>query len=318
MAVELGWQRRHPHIALDRAAAGELIGRDVLDLELLSGGLRNTNYRLKLAGQESQEAVLRLHTADAGACAREAALLRLVARDVPVPAVLRSEPEARPPWALLAWMDGVRFDQMLVSSTPAEVAEACASAGAVLAAIHRFAFAAPGFLGPRLEIAEPMGYSWLTGVREFFAQDRARELVGSELAQQVVQLVDREGWRLDAVWSQSRLAHADYKPWNLLVRRGPHGWRISAVLDWEFSLSAPPLCDVGIFLRYASRLAPEYETSFLAAYVAAGGVLPPDARNMARLIDLVSLWTFLERAEVEAAVVGEVKSVLQETLGAFR
>ena len=40
MAVEEGWQRRHPHVQLDREAMRSLLGVAVLDSEVLSGGLR--------------------------------------------------------------------------------------------------------------------------------------------------------------------------------------------------------------------------------------------------------------------------------------
>ena len=40
MAVEEGWQRRHPHVLLDREAMRSLLGVAVLDSEVLSGGLR--------------------------------------------------------------------------------------------------------------------------------------------------------------------------------------------------------------------------------------------------------------------------------------
>jgi len=104
---------------------------------VLRGGLRNTNYKLRLAGEE-RPAVLRLYTAEAAACAREVALMRLVGERVPVPRVLSADPTADPPWALFEWIDGERFDQMLVQATPDEVEQACRSAGEVLAAIHGF------------------------------------------------------------------------------------------------------------------------------------------------------------------------------------
>ena len=40
MAVEEGWQRRHPHVQLDREEMRSLLGVAVLDSEVLSGGLR--------------------------------------------------------------------------------------------------------------------------------------------------------------------------------------------------------------------------------------------------------------------------------------
>src|SRR5919201_5366110 len=120
---------------------------------------------------------------------------------------------------------------MLTQASAAEVEQACRSAGGVLAAIHAFRFAGPGFLGPQLDIREPLGYSWLTGVRAFFASDAAGQQIGAGLARQVAALAEREAWRLAAVWDQASLVHADYKPWNLLVRRAGSGWVISAALD---------------------------------------------------------------------------------------
>jgi aminoglycoside phosphotransferase (APT) family kinase protein len=119
------------------------------------------------------------------------------------------------------------------------------------------------------------------------------------------------------VWSQSSLVHADYKPWNLLVRRGASGWAISAALDWEFSFAGPPLCDFGIFLRYSERMPAQYQTGLLEGYRAAGGSLPADARDLARLIDLVSLWTFLERVPDDPAILHDVTLLLAATVEAF-
>jgi hypothetical protein len=64
VAVEEGWQRRHPHVQLDREAMRWLLGVAVLDSEVLKGGLRNTNYKLRLAG-EDRPVLLRLYTAEA-------------------------------------------------------------------------------------------------------------------------------------------------------------------------------------------------------------------------------------------------------------
>ena len=316
MTVEERWQRRFPHRPLDVDGIQQLVGSEVLKAELLTGGLRNTNYKVQLAGP-GEPLVLRLYTADAAACAREVALVQLVHERVPVPAVVRAEPAADPPWTLFEWIDGVRFDHMLLSASAEEVEHSCRSAGAMLAAIHSFTFSGPGMLGPRLEIAEPMGFPWLTGVRDFFASGHARRLVGDDLANDVVQLVNREAWRLDGIWSQAHLIHCDYKPWNLLVHRDASGWCISGVLDWEFSISGPPLYDVSIFLRYRDRLPPEYTHGLLSGYRDAGGNLPEDAARLSRLIDLVSLSTFLERASDDQTIVNDVTPVLAAAVSTF-
>jgi fructokinase len=315
-AVEEAWPRRHAYVRLELEQIEALLGLPVIEATVLSGGLRNTNYRLLLKG-EPGAAVLRLYTADRSACSREVALLRLVGDRVPVPCVLQSDPDANLPWLLMEWKNGARFDQMLAQASAAEVHEACRSAGEVLAAIHDFSFTGSGFLDGALLIREPLIGSWLPGVADYFASERAHVLIGADLAQEVVHLVHREGWRLDDVWGQSRLVHADYKPWNLLVCRTGSRWQISAALDWEFSFSGPPLCDLGIFLRYCERMAPEYLAGLLEGYRAGGGNMPADVRNLARLIDLISLWTFLDVAEPDPAIVRDVQPLLADTVRAF-
>jgi hypothetical protein len=68
VAVEEGWQRRYPPRKLNLDAIQDLLGTAAMEAELLGGGLRNTNYRLHLAG-DPRPVVLRLYTADTAACA---------------------------------------------------------------------------------------------------------------------------------------------------------------------------------------------------------------------------------------------------------
>lgn len=55
---------------------------------------------------------------------------------------------------------------------------------------------------------------------------------------------------LTAVDAQARLVHADANPKNILVTRGAGGWRVDAVLDWEFSFSGCPYADAANMTRF--------------------------------------------------------------------
>jgi aminoglycoside phosphotransferase (APT) family kinase protein len=325
MAVEAGWQRPHPPLELDRAAVERLIQRPVERAELLSGGLRNTNYRVYLA-DEGCSVVLRLYTSVGGRgldtkedlpCAREVALNELVRDRVPVPRVLQADPTADPAWVLVEFVDGERFDHALVRMSEAEVEQASHAAGSVLARIHAFSFDNPGFFGPRLEIVSPLRGGWLGMVVDGMSRGRVRERATPELADRLLRLVDEHGWRLEPFWNQAQLVHCDYKPWNMLVQKRAQGWAITAVLDWEFAAAGPPLCDIGIYLRYRDRVPQGYERGFFDGYRAAGGALSDDTGRLSRLIDLVSVCTFLERAHNDPAVERDMRGVIVATLEAF-
>lgn len=306
MAVEEGWQRRFPIVALDSTTAAHLIHASVLSVDLLSGGLRNTNYKLELT---AGPAVLRIYTSDAAACAKEIAVLRLVHGTVPVPRVLDADPSADPPWALLEWIDATRLDKVPADET----ISATRHAGEVLASIHAFTFARQGFLilTPDLQVGEALG-DGLGFVREVIGR-QAGTRIKPDLARRLARVVDDNESRLEPLWPKGNLLHCDYKSWNLLARDG----RIAAVLDWEFSVAGPPLFDLGIFLRYRHRMPASCASAFLRGYRDGGGSLPDDVEQLTRLIDLINVCTFLDAESIDPAIVGDLEPVILATVEAF-
>src|SRR6266567_4944868 len=136
VAVEQGWGRRFEFVPLSLEGATALIGEQLLEIQPLSGGARNTNYRLLRVAQP-EPVVLRIHTADPTACRREQRLLDLVKDSVPVPRVLRVGPSASPAWSLLTFVQGERFDHALSGASSGDVDRMAHSAGVALAHIHQ-------------------------------------------------------------------------------------------------------------------------------------------------------------------------------------
>jgi aminoglycoside phosphotransferase (APT) family kinase protein len=315
MSIEEGWQRRFAFVQLGTDDVAALLGEPVLEAEPLSGGLRNTNYRVRLEAH-AEPLVLRLYTAEAEACAREAALLRLVQAQVPVPRVVRSEPNAAPPWMLMTFIAGQRLDHVLARASPSEVEVLARSAGAILARIHAFTFERGGFLDAELEIAEPLGphFVWSTMLEEWLLGERVPARLGVELSRRLLAFVRANAWRDEQLRARpASLLHADYKPWNLLGRDG----QVAAVLDWEFAFAGTPLNDIGIFLRSGARQPPAYAAGFIDGYRSAGGTLPADWQRLSRLVDLISLCGFLERETVDQATVRDVRTLVGATLDAY-
>jgi Ser/Thr protein kinase RdoA (MazF antagonist) len=320
VAVESHWQRQ-PFHHLDLDTIQTLLGTRVAEAKPLSGGLRNSNYKLRLL-DEPTPVVLRLYTSTGGRgfdntedapCARELAINQLVRESVPMPRVLRADPTADPPWALIEFVHGDRFDQALTQMTDTEVERATRSAGAISARIHAFGFAEPGLFGPNLQIAQALRGSWLGMVERSMSSGHVRERATPALAERVLRLVENNAARMEPFWQQAQLIHCDYKPWNMLVHNGS----ISAVLDWEFASSGPPLYDFAIYLRYRDRHPPVYTSAFFDGYREAGGSVPDDALRLTRLIDLISVCSFLERAGNDQAITLDMRRVILATLDAF-
>jgi Ser/Thr protein kinase RdoA (MazF antagonist) len=324
--MEQGWERHHPFLALDPPALEARLrdpfpGARVVRAEPLAGGLRNSNYRVWLAGRPAP-VVVRLYTADPAACRREVALAALVGSSVPVPAVLHADPEAEPPLTVTAWVEAVRLDALLRNGEPAGPAESAAgSAGEVLARIHRFSFPAAGFLGPDLEVRQPLDLSdagWPAHMEHFLFRGRAGDRLGPDLTRRLWRLVGEQAPRLAPLRGARSLVHADYKPWNLLVaprdRVPGKPWSLVAVLDWEFAFAGPPLDDLAIFLRHRATLPPGYAEAFLHGYAAAGGVLPPDWEAQARLLDLLNLCSMLDQPGGGSARTRDISALIRATV----
>jgi Ser/Thr protein kinase RdoA (MazF antagonist) len=258
---------------------------------------------------------------------REAGVLAAVAGGgrIPAPRVLYFDAAARPPFAVLGGLEGRPLDEVLADTDPVAALELAAACGTVLAAIHAERFEAPGFLGREMSVIAPMP-SWAAAVVSALDGSVGGRL-GASLAEAVRRTVETGAGLVEIAWSDAVLVHADFKPWNLLVRRGDgpavdaaaatssallEPWRISGVLDWEFACAGCRLLDFATFLRNESALPAGYGDAFAAAYLAAGGSLPHGWRRLTRLIDLLNLLQML--AWVDDAAADELCRLVAETV----
>lgn len=321
------WERRHPHVDLDRETLEALLrpafpGRALVEVEPLSGGLANTNYRALLSGVGSP-VVVRIYTRDPTACHREIALHRLVGDRVPVPEVIYADADgtgaaAGYPYMVTRWVEGEKLDALLVGQEVEDLRGLALVVGETLARIGETTFPRAGFFGPELEIAEPLpsireacvGY-----VEEALFKRGAAEQIGAELAGRVWRLLSENAGLLDEVDPTARLVHADYKAQNLLVRRDAGGgWAVAAALDWEFALAWTPLLDLAILLRYAERLPADFERGVIEGFSGGGGVLPAEWKRTTTLLDLVNLCEFVARPDPGVHIAEDVRALLAATV----
>jgi aminoglycoside phosphotransferase (APT) family kinase protein len=319
--MQQGWERRFPLLAITPANAAEMLRplfprARVVALDPLTGGLRNTLYRVALAGR-ADPVVLRLYTADPAACAREVALARLLAGEVPIPELLYADCHADPPYAVVAWCDGLPYTELIARREEAAIASAAGSAGSILARIQRHSFPKPGELGPALDVVAPLPGDGAP-LTDVLAQQAQRlytyARLGEELATQLLRLLQAWAGALEEEGQPPVLMHADYKPENLLVRDDGDGWRVAAVLDWEFACSAQRLFDPGLFLRRAVALPAGYAASFAATFVADSPPLPRDWQQRARLHDLVNLLDFLDLPDERPVLFADVRALIAATV----
>ncbi len=62
-------------------------------------------------------------------------------------------------------------------------------------------------------------------------------------------------------------------------------WKVSCVLDWEFSFSGSVLSDVANMLRYAHKMPHEFQDAFLSGLASGGVTLPKNWRITIQLFN---------------------------------
>jgi aminoglycoside phosphotransferase (APT) family kinase protein len=319
--MEEGWERP-PHAVPSRDELSGYVAAVFPSAELerhqvLTTGLANTNARFWLRG-DPDSYVLRLYTRDPRAQSRESALMRFLAQrapTVPVPQLLHTAASPAP-YSVWKFVEGELLQSLFQSASRAELLQIANACGQTLAALAPLRFARCGELDEHLKVAREYGapsdfvpqviYDGLAGL--------PGQRLGSDLSQQLKRVVDRTQPLLHELDGDYSLVHADYKRSNLLVSREASGFRVAAVLDWEFACAGPPLLDFGLFLRAGRALPTGFQEAFAEGYLVAGGKLPQQWLPLSRFVDLVSQITFLDGEAERPRVWAETRRVVEESL----
>jgi hypothetical protein len=282
------WSRVAPLATLDRSEIERRLGPIDGALEVLSGGLANTNVRI------GADRVLRIYRRDPRSAPKEATLLRRGWRTFRVPRLL----DAGNDFLLLEF----------VAHAPLEGGAAQGAAcGRALAEVHGLSFERAGFLDASLTVAEP--FADLVGTLHGYARsclDSSR--LDERLRTRVVATLERHEGSLRELAGRPVLLHADWKASNL--HESVRGELL--VLDWEFAYAGAALSDVGQLLRWSPPRA--FVEALGEGYRRGGGVLPDEWERWAAAFDIFNLAGLVSRPDACEECTRDVSRRLNETL----
>ncbi|PYS73914.1 MAG: hypothetical protein DMF69_03475 [Acidobacteria bacterium] len=148
----------------------------------------------------------------------------------------------------------------------------------------------------------------------FLESAKCQQRLGLKLVDEVHNFVWSWVWDLRNLDDEHRLVHSDFGNRNILVSEERGRWVVAAIIDWEFAFSGSPLLDVGHFLRYERFSQSLCEPHFSQAFVAHGGKLPDNWRELVRVIDLTALVELLTHDELPADVEAELLELTRATI----
>jgi aminoglycoside phosphotransferase (APT) family kinase protein len=323
-ADQARWLCTEPRRTLSAAFVDQIVscafpGSRALELQPLTDGLRNANFRLRLNSTD-ESFVLRIYEHDPSLCQKELDLLRLIGTSVPVPEVLYAEPhssEDAPPFALLRYVEGISYRELNRGGDRDAIAQAASAVGEALAAIGRIRFSKAGWLasGPSVYEARREAADRIPRfVEACFASKLLQERVPVGLCDAIRELMRLWAPRLEGLEEEARLVHGDFGKRNVLVKEVAGVWRVAAVLDWEFAFSGAQLVDLGHFLRYERRSRVGAEPHFSDGFLRAGGVLPEDWRRLARIFDAAVLCESLTHERLSEAANAELIELIRSVV----
>ena len=262
-----------------------VLGDTAVDARVLAGGFSHQTSLLTLTGGP---VVVRMGGPDH---AIEAAVMAAARRHVPVPAVVRLLPTAM----VLEYVVGTPLSQVLDDGGTA-MRGLGVEVGRVAARVSAVRFDLPGFFADADLRVKPQP-PWSQQLPEFGERCMAAVPDGR------LDTATRTAWAdlcaahapaLVGVDDDARLVHADLNPKNILVTRARAGWRVDAMLDWEFSFSGCPYADAANMTRFGSDYPTDYLDGFRAAFaddVAAGA----DWLYLGRVMDMFALSDLVTR-----------------------
>jgi len=272
--------------------------KKLISHKLISGGCANLNIKILLE-DDNYPLILRIYLRDKDAAYREQKLGKLLKQTVPVPLTHYIDELEGQHFAITEFMPGIPLRDLLLNNAPHNLGAIMHEVGTILSTITAHEFSQAGFFDKDLNVVpHTPSDDYLMFAKDCLMHKTVLSVLTPETISKIRKNLEQYGYLLPDD-NEKHLVHADFDPANLLVNQVDGLWKVSGVLDWEFSFSGSVLCDVANMLRYAHKMLPEFQDAFLNGLVSNGITLPKNWRTTVNLLNLLSLLDCLKRSDLK-------------------
>jgi aminoglycoside phosphotransferase (APT) family kinase protein len=223
------------------------------------------------------------------------------------------------PLVTMDYLEGSTLEDRLLSDDPPDL-NVYAPIGRELGAIHRIIFEQGGFIGPgaqpdgRYEQFSTFLYGFIE--RTLKALEDRPDRLDIQTNRRLQQLVKDKWPVVLATEPRRQLVHCDFNPKNIMVATGGTP-KVTGIIDWEFCVSGNGLIDLGNFFRFEYDYPEGVRAEIMNGYRESGIEVPPNWQDVARLLDLGNMCSFLERREDYQRSFRTARAVICATLDHF-
>ncbi len=270
--------------------------KKLTSFDLIAGGCANLNYKILLE-DEKYPLILRIYMRDKDAAYREQKLGALLKHTVPVPLTYNIGEIDGYRFAITEFIFGISLRDLLLGNLPHDISLIMHEVGTILSKITEHEFSNAGFFDKELGVVPHTSSDhYLTFAKECLEKTTVLSVLNPHAISKINHYLDKYG-HLFPKENEKHLIHADFEPANILVCMVNGAWKVSGILDWEFSFSGSVLCDVANMLRYAHKMPSEFQDAFLKGFTSGSIVLPDNWRTTVHLLNLISLLDCLQRSD---------------------
>ena len=271
-------------------------GEHLIFHNVLAGGCANLNIKILL--KNKAPLILRLYLRDKTASCKEEKLSLLLKEKIPIPLVYHKGFIGNYDFAFTNFIEGISLRDFLQNDCSKERWSLMEEVGFILSKISTYTFHQPGALTENLDTFPlPSTTDYLHSLKRILNQKSILGILPHQTMTKIYYIFNHYTPLLPQEREKS-LVHGDFDPSNILVNKSNGIWKVSGILDWEFAFSGSLLWDVATMLRYAHKMPPVFQESFLKGLQKGGIVLPQGWKLSVTLLTILSLIDCLERSDL--------------------
>jgi Ser/Thr protein kinase RdoA (MazF antagonist) len=270
--------------------------KKLISYQLIDGGCANLNFKIMFEDEE-QPIILRVYLRDKDAAYREQKLAVLLKQTILVPLTHYIGEIDDYRFAIIEFMPGITLRDLLLSGVSHDLSEVMCEVGTILSKITAHEFSGAGCFDKELNVIPHfVSDDCLIFAKDYLKHETVLSVLSSDVVFKISQALDQYG-HLFLEGIEKHLVHGDFDPANILVNKVDGGFKVSAVLDFEFSFSGSVLCDVANMLRYAHKMPHEFQDAFIKGLKSGGDTLPENWSTKVNLLNLLALLDCLKRSD---------------------